>query len=176
MLALRCQTPTSRHQHQGAVCPGTLIHWLPDTLQLLRPTTSGGWTVVEMGATLSPRPFHGSPSAEPMEAILAVGKLRPVIVVSSNAEIAAAQEIRVVPIQTYNPGSILTTARVGIERGDRPQWLHLADFGSTVHEGVARCDHQRPVLAKHLPPPVASLTTTSLDILLERLSDYALLK
>jgi len=111
-----------------------------------------------------------------MEAILAIGKLRPVIVVSSNAEIATAAEIRVVPIQSYNPGSTLTTARADIERGDRPHWLHLADFGDTLHEGVARCDHQRPVLAKQLPPPVASLTAESLDILLKRLSDYALLK
>jgi hypothetical protein len=117
---------------QGALYAAAPIFWLPDELEILRPPGRPDWTETrgERWDAVGDRFRLG----DRVERVVAHAKMRPVVVVSGAAELRGRDPVRVVPLYSYNPGSLAERRRAEIEAGTVPHALHVRT-GGRLHEG-----------------------------------------
>jgi hypothetical protein len=156
--------------HQGAIVTGVPIPWLPRTVTLVRPRGSSHQFI-----PLSEAADAFAAAQDGMEMLVAVAKLRPVIVISPGWEIENRVGVRVVPVYSWTEST--AAERQSIIAGERPALMHVATF-RRLREGVAKLHEQQSVFSGHLGAGrhIASLTTDSLAELLARLAQYAVVR
>jgi hypothetical protein len=117
---------------QGAVYRAAPIFWLPDELEILRPPGRPDWTETrgERWADVPDRFRLG----DRVERVVAHAKMRPVVVVASASELGGRDPVRVVPLYSYNPGSLAERRRSEIEGGAVSHALHVRVAGA-LREG-----------------------------------------
>ena len=169
MPSLQCEAPRAG-LHQGAVFTGVPVAWLPREITLVRPAGRSHEFVALRDA---PDAF-ADPASDGMETMVAVAKVRPVIVVSPGWEIESGSGVRVLPVYSWT--SATDAERDQVVAGDRPALLHLSAF-RRLHDGVVKLHQQQSVYIGHLRQGrhVASLTSDSLAELLGRLARYAVI-
>jgi hypothetical protein len=108
---------------QGAVYAAAPIFWVPENLQIIRPPGSRDWTEARGHdwQSLSDRFRTG----DRVEQVVVHAKMRPVVVVSHEAELRGHDPVRAIPVYSYNPGSHADRQRAAIEAGELMHALHL---------------------------------------------------
>lgn len=156
---------------QGAVYLGIPVFWIPDNMAILRPHAETDWLRITAPnwREVSDRFRLG----DGVERVVVHAKARPVVVISSDAELRPSQPVRVVPLYSYHPGSFVERERAVIEAGRSAHMLHVKPRG-TVREGYLnlRQASSAPRAFFDDAEPVADLDQLSLATLLRHFATY----
>jgi hypothetical protein len=156
---------------QGSVYAGVPITWIPENMHILRPHAANDW--------LSVRGYHWRDVpdrfrvGDGVERVVVHAKSRPVVVVSSEADLRPSQPVRVVPLYSYRPGSFAHREHAAIEAGRISHLLHVRSRGD-VREGYLnlRAATAVPVDFFADATHVGDLDRPSLGTLLRRYATY----
>jgi hypothetical protein len=156
---------------QGAVYQGIPVFWIPDNMAILRPHGETDW----LSITGHPwREVHDRfRLGDGVESVVVHAKARPVVVVSSDAELRPSQPVRVVPLYSYRPGTFAERERGTIEAGRMAHLLHVKPRGA-LREGFLNLREASsvPLAFFEDAEPVADLDQLSVATLLRHFATY----
>jgi hypothetical protein len=162
--------PPHNHVHQGAVYIHVPVIWVPHPLWVMRPKDRRYEDAEPRLADELTDLFVGQ---DGREVILAQAKARPVVVLSTFAELRRLRQVRVVPLYSYRLSSAVARLRGEIEDGRVGSAFHLAGEDALgIHDGALRLDQAQPVDGDFLIRQAASLSDAAFAALTEHMARY----